>query len=325
MAKQDELLIVDSNPPHRDGMRKLFEDEGYICSTADTQQLAKNLATKKFFPCALIDLDVGGSGGGLDLLRYIAEHSKQTKCVMVTGRRSFEGAVQALRADAIDVVFKQPSAVSQLKSAVSKACDQYHLQSGQSNSLLTEAHDVLDDAFRVMLSMAQHVYHDVSVVASANFKPRILFGEGEQQTVQELAQLVQSKDWEIDAAMSGGGALDKASNAPFDLAVIRQELPDLKGSIVLKSIQRERAECAGLLYTTPGKHGVVSRFEAAKATKDEKPLADVAALIAAVESVVEELSRTQRDRRVIQAFRADNQDFFRRFAELKMRIDRLTD
>ena len=48
-------------------------------------------------------------------------------------------------------------------------------------------------------------------------------------------------------------------------------------------------------------------------------------LIARIDAVVDELMLRQRDRSIIQAFRSRHDEFFRRYAELKLRIDRAID
>ena len=97
MAKGDELLIVDSIAAHREGMRKLFEGEGYVVSSIGSVAEARELIERKFFPVVLVDLDVDRPGAGLDLVRFIGERSSSTAVILLSGRRSFESAVQAFR------------------------------------------------------------------------------------------------------------------------------------------------------------------------------------------------------------------------------------
>src|SRR5690349_3993229 len=65
----EELLIADS--VDRDGLRKLFEDAGFVCTAPPDIERAKELVRRKFFPVALIDFDFGGTGTGLDLARFV--------------------------------------------------------------------------------------------------------------------------------------------------------------------------------------------------------------------------------------------------------------
>ena len=48
-------------------------------------------------------------------------------------------------------------------------------------------------------------------------------------------------------------------------------------------------------------------------------------MIAKVDELVAELGGMQLDRRVIQAFRGDHDEYFRHYAELKLKIDRMLD
>ena len=322
MAHGDELLIVEANPGHREGMRKLFEDAGYVCTAVDTVAASRDVVTRKFFPAALVDLDVERPGAGLDLVRIISERSRNTAVVLLTGRRSFEAAVEAARMGVIDVIVKRPDQVDHLRRAVDLACERYRATEG--GALLRDVQSVLDDAFGVMLQMARQRY-DISVGSGATFKPRILVVDSDPDFLKELGGLVGKRSWEIAAEMSGGAALDKATGMRFDVIACRDELPDLRGSMVVKSLQGTHAESVGLVYSSPGAEGRIERYQGGRAEDVERPFRGASHLIKRIELAVEQLGATQRDRRVIQAFRAEHADFFRRFAELKMRIGRLVE
>jgi DNA-binding NtrC family response regulator len=324
MAKGDELLIVDATAGHREGMKKLFEGEGYVCTAVGTSSDARDNVVKKFFPAAVVDVDVERAGAGLDLVRLIRERSPKTAIVVVSVRRTFELAVEAFREGALDVVLKKPEQVDYLKQRVAVAVDRHRLEQGDAG-MLADVSSVLDQSFRIMLKMARHVYHDVSVGAMANFRPRVLFVESDQEFVQEIAGLIQDKGWEVGAEMNGGAALDKASSQNFDLVVVRENLMDLRGSMVIRSVQTRRAETLGLLYSDPGPEGRMERYAEGRSIDIVRPFESAAQLIAKVDELVGELGTTQLDRRVIQAFRGDNEDFFRRYAELKLNIDRMLD
>jgi DNA-binding NtrC family response regulator len=321
MAAGDELLIADGHASHRQGMRKLFEDAGYVCTATDTLVKARELVEEKFFPAALVDLDLERPAGGIDLLRFIRERSRATSCVVLSTRRSFEGAVEALRHGATDVVLKESGQVQYLRAAVDGACDRYRAEAGD-RSLLSEVATVLDDTFRVLLKLAHHVYHDISVGAVEGFRPRVLIVDSDQDAIQRLAGLIAEKDWDIAAEMNGGGALDKAGSQPFDVVAARDELMDLKGSMVIKSVQATRAETVGLVFSND-RDGRLERYDQGRSTDVQRPYRGEAHLVERLEEVTAELSHTQRDRRVIQAFRSDHEEFFRRYGELKMRVSRM--
>jgi DNA-binding NtrC family response regulator len=322
MAEGDEVLIVDSIDAHLAGMRKLFDDAGYVCTAVPSLSDAHGLIERKFFPVALVDLDVERPGAGLDLVRFIRDRSRQTAIILLAGRRSYEGAVDAFRLGVADVVLKQPDQVEHLKRAVDLACDRYRAGEGDEAGL-REMRAVLDESFRVMLAMARDIYADVSVAADATFRPRVLIVDGDGDLLQQLAQQIQGKDWQVAAEMSGGAALDKAGEHTFDVVAAREELMDLTGTMVVKSIQASRAETIGLVYSAPGGEGRIERIQEGRSAEVDRPFRGAEHLVEKLTHLADELGATQRDRRVIQAFRRDHEDYLRRYAALKTRLDRL--
>src|SRR5687768_988436 len=125
MPRGSEVLIVDSSERDREGMRKFFDGRGFVCTAVGDGASARRFATQKFFPVALVDLDVDQPDAGIDLVRFLRERSRQTSIVLLTGRSSFEGAVEAFRAGAIDVVRKSPDHVEHLGEVVGVAAERY--------------------------------------------------------------------------------------------------------------------------------------------------------------------------------------------------------
>ncbi len=322
MAEGDELLIVDGRESDLEGMRRLFEQQGYVCTATSDGRSVAELVQRKFFPAALVDLDVGKPGAGIDVVRAIRERSHPTSVVLLTGRRSFEAAVEALRLGVVDVVVKRPEEVDHLKRIVAVACDRSRATDG-SSELLRDVQSVMGEAFKIILDMGRKQFQDVSIGSGSTFRPRVLVVDGDSEFLSELANLIGGKPWEIAAEMNGGGALDKAGDHRFDVVACREELMDLRGSMVIKTIQAQHAETLGLVYSAPGPAGHVDMYREGQMDEAWRPFGGAQHLVARIEQVIETLGATQRDRRIIQAFRAAHQDFFRRYAELKLRIDRL--
>jgi CheY-like chemotaxis protein len=320
MAKGSELLIVDAVARDREGMRKLFDQLGYVCTAVASGDDAKRFAVQKFFPVALVDLDVDRPDGGLDLARFIREKSTQTSVVLLTGRKSYEGAVEALRSGLTDMVLKVPEQIEHLKQVVALASARSHAVQG-SDALFRDVRNVLDESFKVMLSLSRKVYAHLSM-AAAPLRPRVLIADGEQDFLRDLAPLIQARNWDIAAEMNGGAALDRGMSQKFDIVAVRNELPDLKGSMVLRSIQNQRGEVLGVLYSSAD-GGRIDRFEQGHLEDTERPFKGASHLTQRLDSLVEELGTRAQERRFIQAFRSDHEDFMRRYAELKLRIDRL--
>ena len=72
-----------------------------------------------------------------------------------------------------------------------------------------------------------------------------------------------------------------------------------------------------------GLHGKIERIEHGQVEDVDRPFTGAAQLIEKIDAVVEELGTRTQERRFIQAFSADHRDFLKRYAELKLKIDRL--
>lgn len=324
MAQGEELLIGEPAERDREGLRRLFEGAGYVCTVPSDPNQARDLVKRKFFPAALIDLDFGGTSEGLALAAYIAEHSRPTKIVLMAGRRSFEAAVDALRIGVVDIVSKRPDQVDRLRQAVQMALDRYHAGHKES-SLLREMRSVLDDSMKIMLTLGRKVYGSGdSSGAGLQMKPTILIVDEDQSFLQQAASLLAEKSWDVSAELSGGSGLDKASTFSFQIVCARDELADLPGQMLLRSAQSQRGSALGLLYSQAGA-GRIDRYENGQVRATESPFRGPEHLVARLSELVDELSVMREERRHLQAFRKDHGPFLKRFAELKARIDTLGD
>jgi len=318
----EELLIADGTDRDREGLRKLFDEQGYVCTACADMQTAQDLAQRKFFPVAVIDLDFGGPSGGLELARFIARTSPPTRMVLLAGRRSFEAVVDALRLGIADVVSKRPDQVAHLQSTVRRAIDLSH-SGDKGGALLHEVKDVLTESLRILLAMGRKLYGgpDTSTAGLA-IKPAILIVDDDQGFLRQLANKLAEKPWDVSVELSGGSGLDRASTFSFQIVAVRENLADLPGPMVLRSAQEQQSQVLGLLYSTTGE-GKAERYEGGRPTR-AWPLASLDDLVDCMNELVQELAARREERRYMQAFRNEHGAFLKRFAELKARIDQLT-
>lgn len=317
----EELLIADSTERDREGLRQLFDQQGYVCTAVGDVATARDLVARKFFPAAVVDLDFGTTGGGIDLARHIRAVSQPTRIVILAGRRSFEDAVDALRLGVVDVVSKRPDQIAYLQSAVGRAFDLYRTGDGDS-ALMGSVRDVLEESLRIMMGMSRKLHGGGST--SLSMKPAILIIDEDQGFLQQAADLLKDKPWDVSVELSGGSGLDKASTFSFQIVAVRGNLMDLPGHMVLKSAQAQQTETLGLVYTpgAGGQPGKVERYESGSPTR-AWPFMGPHDLIKALEELTGELSARSEERRMMQAFRGEHGAFLKRFAELKVRLDGL--
>jgi DNA-binding NtrC family response regulator len=242
--------------------------------------------------------------------------------VLLTGRRSFEAAVAALRLGAADVVAKRPDQVGYLKESVARACDLHRAAGDGDSALFEQTRAVLDGAFSTMLSLARQLYDGVAK-ASDHPKPlSILLAESDDRLVRELTAIAADRAWELVASPGGGAALDAATGRRFDVVLAREDLGDLPGSLVVKSVQGVHADAQAIVYTTGGE-GHLDRYVRGQVTDVQRPFLGASQIAEVVGVLAQERIATERDRAVLRAFRADHQDFLHRYAELKIRFDRI--
>ena len=317
----EELLIVDASDRNRDGLRKYFDARGYVCTAVATSEQALQHASAKFFPAALVDLDVDGPEQGLDLLRFLRERSPATSTVLITSHKSFDGAVEAFRLGVLDVIVKSSDQVERMREVVETAAARHRAKDSK-NELWREVASVLDDSFRLLIEQSRRVYADLSLAAPP-IRPKVLFVDGDGEFLNSLAPLAQTQKWDVLADMNGGAALDRASRERVDILVVRGELPDLRGSMVVRTIQTEHPEVIGLLYSEQGEGGRVDVYLRGQIDRVVRPFHEPAHLIEAVKSASVDLATRAQERRIIQAFRQDNTAFVRRYAALKQKLDTL--
>jgi len=153
---------------------------------------------------------------------------------------------------------------------------------------LREVRGVLDDAFKVMLAMARKIYTDTSIGSGPSVKPRVLVVDDDRQLLQGLAAAIATNDWEVSVEMTGGSALDKASTHSFDIVAVREQLTDLPGPMVVKSIQQTRGETIGLVYTAPGPSGRIDRYDQGRVGESDRPFSEAAQLVKKLGALVQE-------------------------------------
>lgn len=320
MSVTAEILVLDSLQRDREGLKALFEKEGLLCTVVADPSHARELIMGKFFPAAVIDLDFGGVGAGLELCHFMREHSPATALIMLTARRSFEAAVQALRLGVSDVIMKTPQEIPRLRALMLRELDKQGSVTGNSD-LLRTAQSVLEESVKIMLEMGRSLYADGDSVSQR--KPRLLLVETDPSMVERVQAGLGPSVCDFHVEMSGGAALDKALAVPFDIVVVNEQLGDLPGPTILKSLQNYHVETLGLLYSTHDGTGHLDRYQSGHPVQVERPFAGAPHLVERLRTLVQELAQLQQERGYIRAFRRHHEAFLRRYADLKIRIDNL--
>jgi DNA-binding response OmpR family regulator len=213
-----------------------------------------------------------------------------------------------------------------LQTAVRRAID---LSRGgdRQGVLIREVRGVLEDALKIMFAMGRKLYGGSDSSGSGvAIKPAILVIDESQAFLKQIAALVDDKPWDVSIELSGGSGLDRASTFSFQIVAARNELSDLPGALVLKSAQAQQTQMLGLLYSLPPgqEQGNAERYEHGRSIK-RFPCSSATELVARLDELVHEIASRREERRYMQVFRSEHGAFLKRFAELKTRIDTLSD
>ena len=121
MVKHDQrILIVDDDTEIRDVLNE-FLSRDYDCVTVDSAEKALNaLATQRFH---LILSDIGMTAmSGIEMLPRVMELAPESVVVMISGQRTIECAIDAMRAGAFDYITK-PFELREVSLVVQRALD----------------------------------------------------------------------------------------------------------------------------------------------------------------------------------------------------------
>ena len=92
--------------------------------------------------------------------------------------------------------------------------------------------------------------------------------------------------------------------------------------LVLKSAQAQQTQMMGIVYSTD--MGVAERYENGRAQK-RWPVHSALDLVGCLDELVGEIASRRLERRYMQQFRAEHGSFLKRFADLKARVDALSE
>ncbi len=99
------ILVVDDSPDIRFTMSEVLRAKGFSVESASDGQEAIDILDNRFFDIVLTDLSMPRKTG-MDVLRFVTQHSPETICIIITGFGSIQGAVEALKMGAYDYLCK---------------------------------------------------------------------------------------------------------------------------------------------------------------------------------------------------------------------------
>src|SRR5437870_2804386 len=98
------VLIVDADPEVAAALAEILRPLGYAAQSAETpeQALAALRDADDAAPVALIDVSLGGTATGIDLIPRLRAEQPELICVLMTAELDSQSALAALRRGAYD-------------------------------------------------------------------------------------------------------------------------------------------------------------------------------------------------------------------------------
>jgi DNA-binding NtrC family response regulator len=335
-AAGQEILVVDGDEQVLKGLDRLLTRVGLVVTGTTDPVRARDQLLNKFYAVALVDADTPTPGGGIELLQFARDKSPLTSIVIMSARKSYETAVKAFRAGAADVVLKEPDVVPYLRERVLEAANELK-STGERNTLMEEISEAHEDFLRRMRDMAKEVVdledrllgRETGDADDGGDGLNVVLVDDDPSALGKLESVLQAANgWHFRVAVTGGEALDFVTQMRPQIVLVKEQLPDLPGSMVVKTIKAGVPDAVTLLYNPParpGAPGEVKMVDANRVMTLISNYTDPEQLVAPLAEIREGLRQKTKERRYLQTFRQRNYEFLQRYALLKQRIKAVLD
>jgi DNA-binding NtrC family response regulator len=328
LADGQEVLVVDGDEKVQHGLQQLLGGANLVPTVVAVPAHALELVSEKFFAVALVDLDTPTVGAGVGLIAQLHARSPATTVLMMAARRNFDVAVAAFRAGAADVIVKTPDQVDYLRGRVIEAAAARRLEADRSR-VVDDTLALHEDLMRVLLENFRRARHLEEKSGGGTPLPvedtAVLVVDDDYAMQSQLgAALVARGGFVLRSASSGGEAIDLASRERFAIALVRETLPDLPGTMVVRTIKTQAPDTITLLHRAPtgGSPGRVDVMEGSKAIAFLPEFTSPSQILERLDELRDAARATQHERRHLAAFRQEHFDLLKRYAELRQRLQR---
>jgi DNA-binding NtrC family response regulator len=327
-----EVLVVDGDTTVLKGIERLLSEAGLTVNAFSSPGRARDQIAHRFIPVVLCDLDTPRPGAGLDLLQFVREKSPLSAVLIMSARREFDAVASAFRAGANDVIPKTQEAVPYLRERVVRAAREIKAIEAR-EKILSEVGELHEEFLKQMMELSRQV---------TDLEEKLLSREGGTSSSTNVLNIInvlivdddpglaavlerdlpRDKGWRFRQAQTGGEALDAATQVQAQVLLLKEVLPDLPSSMVLKTIKNTAPDVLALLFTPPsdGSPGSVKMVDATRRLTLVPSFTAPDQLVAQLVEGREALRQKAKERRYLQAFRKNHLEFLQRYNLLKQRI-----
>lgn len=322
-----EVLVIDKDETVREGIATLATQAKMHATGFSDPADAWATLQERFFSVVVVDLDSPHPNAGLETVTSIRMISPTSSVIVLTPRKTYEAAVEVIRAGALDVVHKSPDAVDYLRNRLVEAAA-LSQKKRTLDATLNEAKTTHESFLQLLMTAEREVTdlkdkiaeRDLSVVGE---DLRILVVDRNDEFAKELTELA-PRGYLVEHAQTGGEALDRGSSTSFHFGLVSPDLPDLPQSMVMRSLKSQNDELVALTFRGPCEGGSVEIADAGAGVTVIGEFNKTAQLVDRLPDLAEAFRAKERQRRYTQAFREKHYDFVRKFVSLKEKLDAAT-
>jgi DNA-binding response OmpR family regulator len=272
------------------------------------------------------DLDTPQLNDGIEIVAEIKALSPTSMILALTPRKSYDDAVAAIRAGAVDIIFKSPKSVDYLRQRVIDAAAR-SVDKREVNAVLAEVRSTQEEFLNVLMAAERRVVdlEDRAVgrdPASALEDVHILLVDQDPSWAQELCARP-PPGYSVDVVLSGGEALDRVGTRRFHIAMVGEDVVDLPATMVRRSIKAQSPDTIVLSLSRPEAGRPVEVADTSRRITVINEFRALGQLVSSLDQLAQAFRAKARERRYAQAFRERNYDFLRRYVELKAKIERV--
>jgi DNA-binding response OmpR family regulator len=322
-----EVLVVDQDVSVHQGTDQLLSAANLNVTATSDPERALALVDRQFFSVMLVDIDTPSPGAGLDTVRALKQRSPTSMIIAMTPRRSFDDAVTAVRAGAIDLILKAPESVAYLRERVLEAAGR-SVGRREVDSVLNDIRGAQEEFLQRFMDAERRALDLGDRLAGRDPARTVDLEDITVLVVDEVDALFDAlaapnkPGFSFVHATSGGEALDRSTSGRFHYAMVAEDLHDLPASMVVRSIRAQNPELVVLTFLGPSETGRVELVETYGHRPIIQPFTDAQQLLGRLDELAEAYRAKSRERRYTQNFRERHYDFLRRYVELKVKIDR---
>ncbi len=322
-----EVLVLDSDTRVHSGIEQLLSEASLhvTCVASSADALAK--VERQFFSVALVDIDTPSPAKGIHTIRAIKQASPTTMVIGMTPRRSYDDAVDAVRAGAVDLILKAPESVAYLKERVLDAAGR-SVGKREIDVVLLDIRAVHDEFLQRFMETERRAIDLADKAAGRDPNKTIRLDELNVLVIDEVDELVASltanapKHYAFVHANSGGEGLDRANGGGFHYVLVAEDVSDLPASTIARTIRNQHPDAVVLTFRGPAANGHVKLVDHQGTRPLIPTFTDAKLLVDRLDELAEAWKVKARERRYTQAFRERHFDFLRRYVELKTKIER---